>query len=130
MTEVVVTLKAPALTAFGRSLTSARHRTYARELAAAQAAAQRNVLAAIPAAQVRWRYRLVANGFAVVVPTADLSLLEKVRGVAKVWPSVTYHSLSTSLSYTSTRHRAQPGPAGDRRRQALGTDARDRRATG
>jgi len=32
-TEVIVTLKAPALTAFGRSLTSARHHVYARELA-------------------------------------------------------------------------------------------------
>jgi len=92
-TEVVVTLKAPALTAFGRSLTSARHSSYARELAAAQRQAARTLLSAVPNAHLRWRYRLVANGFAVVLPTADVPRLAKVPGL-ELWPNVRYHSLS------------------------------------
>jgi subtilisin family serine protease len=92
-TEVVVTLKAPALTAFGRSLTSARHERYARELAAAQRQAARNLLSAVPNARLRWRYRLVANGFAVVLPTADLPRLARVPGL-ELWPNVRYRSLS------------------------------------
>jgi subtilisin family serine protease len=96
-TEVIVTLKAPALTAFGRSLTSARHRVYARELAAAQAQAARNLLTAAPGAQIRRRYRMVANGFAVVLPTAELPQLAHMPGIARVWPNVTYHSLSTQV---------------------------------
>jgi subtilisin family serine protease len=94
MTEVVVTLKAPALGTFGRSLASARAHEYARELASAQAQAERNLLAAVPRATVRWRYRLVADGFAVVLPTADVPRLAAVPGVAAVWPNVRYHSLS------------------------------------
>src|SRR5205085_10260691 len=73
--------------------TSARHSGYARELAAAQEQAARNVLAAVPDARLRWRYRLVADGFAVVLPTADLPALSKVPGL-EVWPDVRYHSLS------------------------------------
>ncbi len=92
-----MTLKAPALTAFGRSLTSARHHAYARELAAAQAQAERNLLAAAPGARIRWRYRIVADGFALVLPTADVARLAHVPGVAEVWPNVTYHSLSTQI---------------------------------
>jgi subtilisin family serine protease len=92
-TEVVVTLKAPALTALGRSLTSARRSDYARELAAAQRQAERNVLGAVPGASIRWRYRLVANGFAVVLPTASLPRLARLPGL-EVWPNVRYHSLS------------------------------------
>jgi subtilisin family serine protease len=94
-TEVVVTLKAPPLAAFGRSLESARHETYGRELAAAQAQASRNVVAAIPSAKVTWHYRLVADGFAVVVPKGDVPLLKRIAGVAQVWPNVTYHALQT-----------------------------------
>ncbi len=87
MSEVVVTLDAPALSAFGRTLTSASHVGYASELDAAQAEAQANILAAIPVAQIRWRYRLVADGFALVLPSADVRLLAHVRGVAEVWPT-------------------------------------------
>jgi subtilisin family serine protease len=95
MTEVVVTLKAPPLAVFGRRLASAQHRLYGRELAAAQAQAERNLLSAVPEAQVRWRYRLVANGFAVVVPKASVKLLRDVPGIARVWPSTTYHELAS-----------------------------------
>jgi subtilisin family serine protease len=89
-TEVVVTLKSPPLSAFGRSLASA---SYRRQLAAAQAAASRNVLAAIPTARIRWRYSAVVNGFAVVLPRSEIARLARVPGVARVWPNVRYHTL-------------------------------------
>jgi subtilisin family serine protease len=92
--EVIVTLKAPGLAVFGRSLLSARHEAYGQELAAAQAQAVRNLRAAIPTVQIAWRYRIVADGFALVVPTKDVGRLTKVPGIAKVWPNLTYHSLS------------------------------------
>ncbi|HWB21342.1 MAG TPA: S8 family serine peptidase [Gaiellaceae bacterium] len=92
--EVIVTLKAPGLAVFGRSLLSARHQVYGKELAAAQAQAARNLRAAIPSVRIVWRYRIVADGFALVVPTKDVSRLTHITGVAKVWPNLTYHSLS------------------------------------
>jgi subtilisin family serine protease len=101
MTEVVVTLDAPALTAFGRTLTSASHAGYAAELAAAQAEARANILAAIPVARVRWTYRLVADGFALIVPQSDVHLLAHIRGIGEVWPTITYHSLAVRTRATS-----------------------------
>jgi subtilisin family serine protease len=93
LTEVVVTLNAPSLSAFGRTLVSARHGSYGVELAAAQRRAMRNVRTAIPTARIGWRYRIVANGFSVVLPAKDVTRLARVAGVAKVWPNVTYHAL-------------------------------------
>ncbi|NUR74901.1 MAG: hypothetical protein HOQ28_01285, partial [Thermoleophilia bacterium] len=91
-TEVVVTLKAPPLSAFGRSLQSASHAAYLRRLDAAQNELARRIGAAVPGAQVRWRYRLVANGFAVVVPRAAVGELRRIPGVAAVWPNIRYHT--------------------------------------
>ena len=88
-----MTLRAPALSAFGRTLQSASHAAYARQMAAAQSELVRRVQSAVPSAQVRWRYRLVANGFAVVVPSSEVSRLARVPGVARVWPSIRYHAL-------------------------------------
>jgi subtilisin family serine protease len=98
-TEVVVTLKAPALTAFGRSLTSARHSDYARELEAAQRQAAANILKAVPQARLRWRYRFVADGFAVVLPTADVPRLARLPGL-QLWPNVRYRSLSLEVVHS------------------------------
>ena len=95
LVEVVVTLKAPALSAFGRSLQSASHADYLRRVDAAQSELARRVVAAVPGAQVRWRYRLVANGFAVVVPSGAVGELARIPGVAAVWPNVRYHSSRT-----------------------------------
>ena len=92
-TEVVVTLKAPPLSAFGRSLQSAAHRSYARQVEAAQTELASRIESTIPGSEVRWRYRLVANGLAVVVPRGGEATLAKLPGVAAVWPSVHYHSL-------------------------------------
>ena len=43
-------------------------------LEAAQTQLTRRVQTAIPGSQVRWRYHLVADGFAVVVPRSDVAL--------------------------------------------------------
>jgi len=111
MSEVVVTLQAPALTAFGRTLTSASHESYAAELTAAQAQAQANITAAIPTARVRWRYRLVADGFALVLPTEAVDLLAHIRGIAEVWPTITYHSLQTVTTAIPRSTVVAQGPA-------------------
>ena len=87
-----MTLKAPPLSAFGRSLQSASHAAYLRRLDAAQNELARRIGAAVPGAQVRWRYRLVANGFAVVVPRAAVGELRRIPGVAAVWPNIRYHT--------------------------------------
>jgi subtilisin family serine protease len=94
-TEVVVTLRAPAMARFGRSLDSASHATYLRRLEAAQNAAIRTLQSAVPDAAVRWRYRTVLDGFSVVVPRSQLAALKRVPGI-EVWPNVRYHSLATT----------------------------------
>ncbi len=68
--------------------------SYLRTLATAQRALQARITAAIPGATVRWRYGVVLDGLAVAVPRSQVARLGKVPG-ATVWPSVTYHSLST-----------------------------------
>ncbi|HWJ30729.1 MAG TPA: S8 family serine peptidase [Gaiellaceae bacterium] len=96
-TEVVVTLKSPPLAAFGRSLLSARHTSYLRTLESQQAAVSARIEQTIPSSRIRWRYRLVANGLAVVLPRTEIAKLAQVPGVAEVWPNVRYHSLATKL---------------------------------
>jgi len=105
--EVVVTLPQPPLAeaiARDRQLARAattRHRlnlrapasvSYLRTLATAQRALQSRIVTAIPAATVHWRYSVVANGLAVVVPRSELARLQTLRG-ATVWPSLRYRSL-------------------------------------
>ena len=46
----------------------------------------------MPQAQVRWRYRLVANGLAVVLPRSELGRLTALPGVARVYPSARYRT--------------------------------------
>ncbi len=91
--EVVLTLKGAPLSGFGRSLQSASHAPYARQLAAAQGELARRVRLAVPSAQVRWHYRLIADGFAVVVPESQVAKLARVPGVDRVWPNIRYHVL-------------------------------------
>ena len=100
--EVVVTLAAPPLAGYrpartlsGRRLAlgSSRSVAYARTLALAQRRVASRITTTIPAASVRWRYSVVANGLAVVVPRDRLAELARVPGVTKVWPSVTYRPL-------------------------------------
>ena len=96
LTEVVVTMRAPALSAFGRSLQSASHRTYLRRLDAAQTELARRITSALPQAEVRWRYRLVTDGMAVALPQSQVDALARVPGVARVWPNIRFHALADS----------------------------------
>ena len=106
--ELVVRLGAPSLvraTQSSRALAAAvtrHHRldvrapasaSYLRTLAAAQRSLEARIVRTIPDAKVRWRYGVVLDGIAVVVPRADAARLASVPGVAEVYPSVTYHAL-------------------------------------
>jgi subtilisin family serine protease len=106
--EIVVGLAQPPLARAileNRALAAAattRHRlnlrapaavSYVRELASAQRSLAARVLAAIPGARVRWRYRIVANGIAVVVPRSEAARLGRIPGVARVFPTTRYHAL-------------------------------------
>jgi subtilisin family serine protease len=96
-TEVVVTLKAPPLAVFGRALFAARHASYLRRLDAEQALVAARIERSVPGSRIRWRYRLVANGLAVVLPRSAIPRLAHIAGVARVWPNVLYHALATEL---------------------------------
>ena len=87
---------AAARGASGASLQSASHARYLRQLDAAQAELARRIAARRSrSAQVRWRYRLVANGFAVVAAAlAGRRGSRGCPGVAAVWPNVRYHALA------------------------------------
>jgi subtilisin family serine protease len=94
MTEVVVTLRAPSMAAFGRSLQSASHHTYMLQVDSAQSALATRITSALPDAQVRWRYHLVTDGMAVYLPRSQAAALAKIPGVGEVWPNVRFHTLS------------------------------------
>jgi subtilisin family serine protease len=105
---VVVTLKAPplaevfarhdtlAFSSFVRPnrvlLSAPASRRYLRRLDAEQRVLQARIRARIPKAQVRWRFGIVLNGFAVVVPRSQLPSLSALAGV-RVWRSVGYRTL-------------------------------------
>jgi len=72
------------------SLHSATSRSRLRTLASAQRTVQGRIEALIPDARVRWSYRIVANGLAVVVPRSRLAELGRIQGVKAVYPSVAY----------------------------------------
>jgi len=80
-TEVVVLLDSPPLAeAPGTSSAiDTEQRAFRRELAAR-----------VPAAHVGWRYRLVANGFSVSVPSSQVPRLRALAGVREVISSSTY----------------------------------------
>jgi subtilisin family serine protease len=46
---------------------------------------------AVPDARVRWRYKIVLDGMAIVAPAGAASRISALPGVAEVYPSVTYH---------------------------------------
>jgi subtilisin family serine protease len=78
----------------GRLLLSApASQAYLRRLGVAQRSVQSRIHTAIPRSEMRWRYGVVLNGFAVVVPRAQLDRLARIAGVARVWPSLRYRAL-------------------------------------
>jgi len=110
-TEVIVTLDAPSLIA--RSLTGAHARA---SIASVQARAESRLRAAIPSVRIVYRYRLVADGFALVVPTRDVARLPSIRGIAKVWPNVAYHELTARRVTVRHANQLNQGP------QVIGAD--------
>lgn len=83
--EVVVTFSSPPL-ARAQAPRSAAAGRIARE----QARFERALLAALPSARVRWRYRIVLNGVAVVVPLRAVAALRLLPGVRHVEAGATY----------------------------------------
>jgi len=80
-TEVVVLLTSPPLgeAPTTRSALDAEQQIFRRALATR-----------VPDANVGWRYRLVANGFSVSVPSSQASRLRALPGVREVLPTATY----------------------------------------
>ena len=66
--------------------------SYLRTLTQAQRRLEARIERTVPDAHVRWRYGVVLDGMAVVVPRSQLARLEAIRGI-RVWPSLTYHAL-------------------------------------
>ncbi|HSB38877.1 MAG TPA: S8 family serine peptidase, partial [Gaiellaceae bacterium] len=56
-----------------------------------QAEVEARIRAAVPQARIRWRYRLVLNGLAVVAPADAARRIAAVSGVRAVQASVRYH---------------------------------------
>jgi subtilisin family serine protease len=79
------------------NVASASSRAYLARVDAAQRAAMREIRRAIPQARVSRRYRVVLDGFAVSLPMRRLPALVRLRGVAKVYPSLPY-SIATNRS--------------------------------
>ena len=89
LVEVVVSLsQKPLATTRWR----AGRQLQARTLANAQAGLPDASRTPYPAARIRWRYRLVANGMAVVVPRSQLGRLTSLRGVETVYVERPYHA--------------------------------------
>ncbi len=82
-TEVIVTLRPPALA-------RARGRAATRDVARAQDAFARSLRREIPAARIRWRYRITLDGAAVALPERDVARLGALPGVRDVFRSGRY----------------------------------------
>ena len=113
--EIVVTLRQPPLArAFAQqrtlqSLATRRGhldaqapaaRDYTRALAAAQRTLAARIVRELPGSKVRWRYQVVLDALAVVVPKGQVARLAHVPGVARVYPSVRYRALASSSPAT------------------------------
>jgi hypothetical protein len=76
--QVVVLLEAPPLAIRGGAGAE-------RRLGDEQRRFETALHATIPTASVHWRYRLVANGVSVVLPSRDLPRLARLPGVRRVF---------------------------------------------
>ena len=75
------------------SLSTPTSRSYLRTLASQQTSVEGQLESALPGASVTRRYRVVANGLAVLVPRDQVARLAAVAGIARVYPSVRYRTL-------------------------------------
>jgi subtilisin family serine protease len=89
LVEVVVGLSQQPL---GVTRWKAGRQLQSRTLVSAQNRVADAIAAQLPEAQIRWHYKLVANGMAVVLPRSQLGRLTALPGVAKVYPSVRYRT--------------------------------------
>ncbi len=92
--EVVVTFSSPPLAGTTGAVRRAAGATVEREQDRFLGALR----ASIPGAKVRWRYRLVLNGVAVVVPDAALRRLRSLPGVQAVDGGARYEIASTAAA--------------------------------
>ncbi|MDQ3065926.1 MAG: S8 family serine peptidase, partial [Actinomycetota bacterium] len=89
LVEVVVGLSQKPL---GTTRWAAGRQLQSNAMLSSQAVLARRIEDTVPGAQIRWRYRLVANGMAVVVPRSQLGRLTSLPGVEKIYPSVRYRA--------------------------------------
>jgi subtilisin family serine protease len=75
------------------SLRAPASTSYLRALASEQRAVVDRIARKIPGAEVRRRYSVVLNGLALYLP-GRASQLARIPGIARVYPSLRYHSLS------------------------------------
>ena len=80
-TEVVVLLESPSLARApgGHTAIAGEQRVFRQELAER-----------LPTAEIGWRYRLVANGFSLSLPSSELPRLRTLPGVRDVLPAGSY----------------------------------------
>ncbi len=86
-TEVVVTLTTPPLAYAGANRKAAATRITSEQRRFVEALTRR-----LPAAEARWRYRVVANGVAVVVPRRQVAALLTLPGVRDVSYGTSYRA--------------------------------------
>ena len=108
--HVVVLLRSPALALAGGPAAAQR-------VDAEQQRFETALHARVPSAHVHWRYRLVANGVSVVLPSRDLPRLSGLPGVREVFAPATYHVLAGPDAATI---RARELPAADLRNAGAG----------
>jgi subtilisin family serine protease len=66
---------------------------YLASLATAQRALAARITTSIPASRITWRYSVVLDGLAVLLPRSQLARLADTPGVERVWPNVAYRPL-------------------------------------
>ena len=79
--EVVVLLDSPPLSRAPGTIA---------QLASEQRAFRRELATRLPQAEIGWRYRLVANGFSLSLPSSELPRLRALSGVREVLPAGSY----------------------------------------
>jgi hypothetical protein len=100
-TQVVVQLASPPLALANDANVGRRVDAEQRRFASA-------LRSSLPAASIRWRYRIVANGVSVVLARSELPRLRSLPGVTRVYGATTYRALAGPDAAT-IRARELPG---------------------